>query len=305
MYVFGGFPSTATSTKATPQAFMLDLSVSWSADSPAFTRLPDGPVAPAQYGEITPDRQSWFTWLDGLGSVYDLKQATWSKFHLTAASKGKSNHTAGSDSGNALYSPNTDGSHKTITSIDLASKTYYTIPHPDSIYSIGYSLTWNAPLQSALFIGGTTGPLHRLDRLNLFLYNSTTGWSNLNSTATGTTPPPRYGACVASAYGGSKVILFGGYGSDTGSALSDIHILDVETMTWTQGPNTAPKQGRGFAVCSASSNYFIAWGGASDSKNANALNSTLVYDLAANNWVSSYTRHATFHYHYYPCRYIV
>lgn len=52
------------------------------------------------------------------------------------------------------------------------------------------------------------------------------------------------------------MILFGG---NRGFVMSGtIYILDVISMTWTQGRDTQPREG---AACSVSGDYFIAWGG--------------------------------------------
>lgn len=52
------------------------------------------------------------------------------------------------------------------------------------------------------------------------------------------------------------MILFGG---NRGTVMSGtIYILDVLSMTWSQGRNTQAREG---ATCSVSGDYFIAWGG--------------------------------------------
>jgi hypothetical protein len=58
------------------------------------------------------------------------------------------------------------------------------------------------------------------------------------------------------AYNGAKMIVFGGRTPDKISG--DLYILDVATMTWTQGPSSDPRTGM---VCSVSGDNFVAWGG--------------------------------------------
>lgn len=61
---------------------------------------------------------------------------------------------------------------------------------------------------------------------------------------------------VLLAYGGAKMVVFGGrFG---GSISGSIYILDVASMTWSEGQSSQPRTGM---VCSVSGDYFIAWGG--------------------------------------------
>lgn len=60
------------------------------------------------------------------------------------------------------------------------------------------------------------------------------------------------------AYSGTKMIVFGGYDEFAQVAIDTLYILDVPTMTWSQGAKYPPRLGM---VCSVSGDYFIVWGG--------------------------------------------
>jgi hypothetical protein len=52
----------------------------------------------------------------------------------------------------------------------------------------------------------------------------------------GYVPTARKQACIAPAYGGAKMVLFGGsFTSIKTNILSDIYVLDVASITWAKG----------------------------------------------------------------------
>src|SRR5689334_9737012 len=56
------------------------------------------------------------------------------------------------------------------------------------------------------------------------------------------------------------MVLFGGNppGEDS---IGTLYILDVPSMTWTQGPSIDPSQNRSQLACTVNGDNFIAWGG--------------------------------------------
>ncbi|KAG0362889.1 hypothetical protein BGX24_005041, partial [Mortierella sp. AD032] len=79
-------------------------------------------------------------------------------------------------------------------------------------------------------------------------------------TTTGTSPGDVSGHCMVPAYGGTKMILFGGAGLD-GVAKAGIYILDVRTREWTEGKAVGPAQARTNMACAVAGDSFLAWGG--------------------------------------------
>ncbi|KAF9939871.1 hypothetical protein BGZ65_009059 [Modicella reniformis] len=105
----------------------------------------------------------------------------------------------------------------------------------------------------------------------------------------GEVPEPRSSACLVPAFGGSKMVLFGGFIRHEVKVLSDIHILDLDTMVWTRGPNVE-SNGRARAACAVSNDQLIAWGGQGEKGSDNgSLDSTDVFNIKTNKWTTTYS----------------
>ncbi|KAG0228573.1 hypothetical protein BGX31_006543 [Mortierella sp. GBA43] len=180
-----------------------------------------------------------------------------------------------------------------------------------------FSAVWSPLRKQILVFGGQSTSTQQL-----LTYTPATGsWARLN--LTGNIPTPRYGGCFVSAYGGSRVIYFGGLGgariekdSDTGSfatpsataaksANNDLYILDVGTMTWERGPSIRAPSARAYSACAVSGDHFISWGsGVGEGDSMSPLGVTnnggktsplpmqdtavLVYNLKSKEWVTEY-----------------
>ncbi|KAG0020413.1 hypothetical protein BGZ80_004224, partial [Entomortierella chlamydospora] len=63
-------------------------------------------------------------------------------------------------------------------------------------------------------------------------------------------------ACLVPAYSGARMILYEGFATsatpDRGHSFNDIFILDVATLTWTQGNVSTIGSGRGSHACAVS-----------------------------------------------------
>jgi hypothetical protein len=104
----------------------------------------------------------------------------------------------------------------------------------------------------------------------------------------GPIPTPRKASCLVSAYGGTKLIYFGGYTKDRVELRPEIFLFDVATLTWTSGTIPPQKDQRGAAACGVSGDYFITWGGIGSHDEAGLKDTTAVYDMKTNLWTSSY-----------------
>ncbi|KAF9102465.1 hypothetical protein BGX27_010980 [Mortierella sp. AM989] len=286
MYVLGGDSGSGQSYST--QAFMIDLSVSWNATSPAYKSLPDGPVGFYQMANaLSPDGETWFAQNGNTAFFFDVKASKWtsvpdiktsdknvnSKFGLGAATDPETG---------IIYIPNglvnNNGQYmlklhpdRTTDSTDMSSQM--------SNVS-GSTVAWSSARQSMIYLDESTG--------NTFSYSPKEGWSQLN--VTGAIPIPRSDACLVAAYEGTKMILFGGYDTKLQASLNTIHILDTPTLTWTSGHNFDQTIGRMGSACAASGDYFIAWGGKSRVTDLDELasNAPLVYNIKNNTWTSSY-----------------
>lgn len=122
---------------------------------------------------------------------------------------------------------------------------------------------------------------------DLHAYSPVNGWSILKPS--GAIPPERAAACMVPAYGGTKMVLFGGFGNPDrtggvfGPALGDIFILDLNLMSWTRGSEAPSAEARGGHSCAVSGDYLIVWGGSFASRN-----DVLVYNMKTSSWTSRY-----------------
>lgn len=62
------------------------------------------------------------------------------------------------------------------------------------------------------------------------------------------------------------MVLFGGVTASNVIVKGGIYILDVTTMTWTQGTPAASLSWRRGMACAAADDYFVAWGGMENDK---------------------------------------
>ncbi|KAG0364346.1 hypothetical protein BGZ54_007608 [Gamsiella multidivaricata] len=110
------------------------------------------------------------------------------------------------------------------------------------------------------------------------------------STESGDVPAPRTDACFIPAYGGKKMVLFGGYSRAQQASLNDVYVLDVGSMRWTRGPDAPATAKRDASACGFSSDYLVAWGGAVTGSDQGTLSggTVLVYDVKNMAWSDGY-----------------
>ncbi|KAG0256573.1 hypothetical protein DFQ27_005658 [Actinomortierella ambigua] len=141
-----------------------------------------------------------------------------------------------------------------------------------------YGFVYSTVRKSFLLVGGDRTGQAGLNNVTYEFVPGNTTWSVL--TTTGDIPPPRLGHCMVPAYGGQQMVLYGGYST---KKLSDIYILDVQTLSWKQGIPGGAGNERNSHVCAVSGDIFIAWGGQA------AASVVGVYNLKTNEWLGSYT----------------
>ncbi|KAF9111123.1 hypothetical protein BGX27_005358 [Mortierella sp. AM989] len=285
MYIIGGTPVASTSPTTIPQTFMIDLSVSWSASEPVYKSLPDGPMGSAT-GALSSDGKSLLTLVNETGSIYDLQSGGWSSV-LTNTNIRIFNGLAATTNPETgvIYVPNGYKSldSNSMLAINLETETVDNIAmHPSLESEYFFSTAWSLEFKSMILIGGTTN--------DLFAYSPSMGWNDLTSIAQGDIPSQRYSPCLVPAFGGSKMVLFGGIHPSQNNTLNDIYLLDIPTMTWTRKPDTDLANGRGAAACSVSNGNFIAWGGTNilEGTASGPRDTLLVFDLISGTWTSEY-----------------
>ncbi|KAG0307534.1 hypothetical protein BGZ98_000061 [Dissophora globulifera] len=92
---------------------------------------------------------------------------------------------------------------------------------------------------------------------------------------------------------GSIVAVFGGFVNRSSTSDHSVYFLDTHTWTWTASTSNSVR-GRSYSACAFSGNQFIVWGGFYQNPTSAPNNlpsveeSTMVYSLDAQNWVSTF-----------------
>ncbi|KAF9937361.1 hypothetical protein BGZ67_001352 [Mortierella alpina] len=92
---------------------------------------------------------------------------------------------------------------------------------------------------------------------------------------------------------GSIVAVFGGFVNRSSTSDHSIYLLDTHIWVWTSTTSNSVR-GRSYSTCAFSGNQFIVWGGFYQNPTSIPNNlpsieeSTLVYSLAAQNWVNTF-----------------
>ncbi|KAF8933171.1 hypothetical protein BGZ47_010998 [Haplosporangium gracile] len=155
----------------------------------------------------------------------------------------------------------------------------------------GYAAVWSTALNVVVAYGGFV-------RSNPSTYSETLYEFNPQNpiflSMGGTySPAARYGHCMVEAYNGSQIILFGGADKNY-APLSDLHILDVATLTWTQQKVARPPLGRAYPCCAVTNDMFVAWSGAQwdkDDEEFKVIDKeiTIVFNLKTKQWQSTFS----------------
>ncbi|KAF9365791.1 hypothetical protein BGX34_008251 [Mortierella sp. NVP85] len=278
LYVLGGYNAASVLLS---QTFMIDLSVPWNTTRPAYKALPIGPTSNWFASALSVDGKKWFALSDGTGEVFDFQSNEWGKFFTYPGARVYGLAAASDPETGKVYIPfgylNQYGSRSMVI-VDLKDNSYSTDNISSSITPQSvYTFTWNAHLKSFLFA----------NRAGMYKYTPSSGWTNFNGPQE---LSGREGNCMVSSSSGSKVVLFGGGIQGENPTIGDIFILDVPTLTWKKGPSVSPEDARRSCACAISNDYFIAWGGQvrADRPVIAPKQTTIIYDLKTDKWVSDY-----------------
>ncbi|KAF9986203.1 hypothetical protein BGZ75_002083 [Mortierella antarctica] len=268
------------------QTFSIDLSTAWDTSAVPYTRLADGPSNYVHASALLKDKQNWVVVTNGTVNEYSLTLGTWSSSGSTYLGKYDRVPAAADPDTDLIYFPNSYF-NQTVQMLQYdISRRYVNFfeMHPALANVFSYSATWNTQLRKMVVFGGAiTGNivnnnLYTWDRVNLWVAVAQKG----------DIPPPRRSACMVSAYNGAKIVVFGGLNQLANSALSDIYVLDVATMTWTKGADAGGPSARTETACAVTNDLFIAWGGAGVNTVITS-NLTVIYNLKRNIWQSTYS----------------
>ncbi|KAF8947284.1 hypothetical protein BGZ47_009672 [Haplosporangium gracile] len=310
-YIQGGRNYNTAKTTVSNQFFSLDLTQSsWEASKPPWKSISiANGVAPGltTFGHsfsVSPDQHTLSLWdpvdLDavapntpGVSGNISLTTRMWKSISVPM----KMNQSEGGLQ--AVTHPRTGlvytpaGYNNTDMAIyDFKTRNVTSTPLPPQ--AIGgwrfYTFNWNE-LRGTFFLWGGQG-----NPGTSYFYEfdaSKMQWTEMITK--GAVPPLLRAACMVSAYGGAMMVLFGGNppGEDS---VGTLYILDVPSMTWTQGPSIEPSQNRSQLACTVNGDNFIAWGGirftpASSGKPTVAMSTVpLIYNIYTKEWTTKYVR---------------
>ncbi|KAK3812444.1 MAG: hypothetical protein J3R72DRAFT_530129 [Linnemannia gamsii] len=298
LYVHGGIAIAVPpgDNKVMPQFYSLDLTKSgWDTSSPPWTELiyPSNLASSPPHSHsmtVSPDGKTlttWFPYPDAfLVANYSITSNSWTKVpfatNLTEIVRATTDPTTGT-----IYLPAGIPNNTIKYSFATGRSILESIPTTVNIPNSFYSFVWCQTRKSFILFTGET------NISPFFEYTpSTSQWKVLPTT--GFVPPFRSESCMQSAYNGTKIILFGGRNGRTvekGSSVGNLYILDVTSMTWTEGPSA---DARSLMACSVSGDNFLVWGGYKLASKASAVPTTpLIYDMKIDQWTTKYIRHSS------------
>jgi len=276
LYVFGGNKGSYQQISVS-QTFMIDLSVSWNASDPVFKKLADGPGALFPMITMLSGGEDILSLNTAIGHIYNVKLDSWSLFFNNSLPMGMSGYGATDPESGIVYFTVSD----TLYALDPRTRAFKTTGVPklsNSPYPL-LECVWSTSLRSMIFtVEANIMYVYTPSNMN----ESSHGWSVMNTTgAPSTEIQAGFLRCLLPAYNGSKLVYFTGqYENEHYNA---VYILDVATRKWTKGSPTPYRDG---PACAVSGDYLIVWGG---SFNDTFRDSTIVYNIETNKWVSRYT----------------
>ncbi|KAG0051314.1 hypothetical protein BGZ83_003874 [Gryganskiella cystojenkinii] len=289
------------------QFFSLDLTQkTWNTSNPPWKSLPMGtgvqssPSAWEHTMALSKDKQNLIIYdstptAPGI-SVFNIANGTWQPKHALPSNPLASDYyglrSAVDPSSGLMYIPTGTKDNQTLA-YDPQSGSSSMLPNPAaSIMNpvvVFYSVVWSTVRNSLIIYGGRGITLNYIvpnPYLAEIVPGPSAAWHAL--AATGQVPGAVERHCMVSAYGGTKMVLFGGC-TVTRQSLGSIYILDVNTLSWTKGPDVDPAQNRSGMACAVAGDNFIAWGGEHYETSIINLSSTVVFNLKTNQWTDQFS----------------
>ncbi|KAF9208693.1 hypothetical protein BGZ59_010493 [Podila verticillata] len=328
MFVSGGTPDGVGGFSSTNQTFSLDLSSRWDVATPRFAPLPAGPVSDHNIpNTLLTDTTSWLFFSHGQAFIFDTTQQAWrfsaSVSNLAPLESRTLEAVVDPGSGTVMIPggfTNLGDRYSLMQYTTTEATTPRSAPMPDGLAGVdGYAAVWSTQMKRMLVHGG--GGDGKLSG-DLYSYDPSLvvdGSSSLPATTTSTgasssstslplgwallavnqqdglgekeMPSPRRGHCFVPAYGGTKMVLFGGFTTTTATtgsggqqqqqrqlvASSDIFVFDVATLSWKKLSSSSSSNdslGRAYAACAVSGDMFVVWGGKARSGEATYMTTT-------------------------------
>ncbi|KAG9066900.1 hypothetical protein KI688_012812 [Linnemannia hyalina] len=297
LYVHGGRILQQSSSPAmisTSITFSLDLSTAWEASQPNFTLMTtEGPTDYLFTSTLILNDNAWIMISNATGSLLRLDRTVdiWSEvtFGANIVSKDKGLAAATDPITGSIYIINggLENSVKKLFTYNNVLNQYKEIGQTVPMES-GFAASWSVERKRMYIHGGVQGNV-----LQSVLYEflpSNDAPLIQSVTTSGDAPTARQGHCMVSAYGGAKMVVFGGFGNGN-TPLGDIYFLESNSTgtKWTKGTNGDASVARAHTACAVTNDLFVAWGGTQDGVNTVTSNITIVYNLKTNQWQTNYS----------------
>lgn len=297
LYVHGG--KTNTNANSSDQTFYLDLSRPWSTSSPVFISIASKFPSQGTTSTLINNNSEWLMIYGKTVYTYTFRNAQWSKPTVYPNLNSNPNMPMVFDpTQKQVYIIN---GYVNVTDNGVLGAMRYDPSVPTVMNPMrestrlpldgGYVAVWSTALNVVLAYGGFVRSTPPTYSETLYEFNP----QNPNFLSMGGTnsPAARYGHCMVEAYGGSQIILFGG-ADQNNAPLSDLHILDVATLTWTQQKVAHPPLGRAYPCCAVTNDMFVAWSGAQWDKGDEEFKVidkeiTIVFNLKTKLWQSTFS----------------
>ncbi|KAF9100969.1 hypothetical protein BGX27_000166 [Mortierella sp. AM989] len=294
MYVLGGYTQVEAGQRSlTNQFFSLDLSKSWSTDSPPWEMLsPSAPNFLPKCVAVSKNQTilSFSPTSNGLNvGKYDIVNNNWTYIvPSTPEYLGIGIQPMFDPETNLIYI----ASLSYMNMFNYNNNIWAQVAIPSNIFSERYfpAAGINLPRRSIMYHGGYTNLQTWNQQTNLTEYLiDSSEWNTV--TTTGDVPGPRADHCLAFSEDGNTLIIFGGRVPNTNTTValqnhptSEIYLLNLDSKIWKKGPN-APR-GVIYPACVVAGEQLVSWGGEDFGGIIPAL---YIFDLSKLQWVNDYT----------------
>ncbi|KAG0031864.1 hypothetical protein BGZ82_006814 [Podila clonocystis] len=295
LYVQGGQSSKILDFTNIPQTFAIDLSKPWDVIAPVYSKMANGIPDYQHPSALLKDSLSWLILAKGTIYTYNLATGTITdQTTVPEAISGQGFSAVTNPLSNSFFVPNGYNNSGIQSSLEYSPngspKATSIAAYPPLAGYRFYAMARSNYANAAFVFGGNRWDSPRTSDsalTDIFLRFS---FQDRNWTPVYTMggPSARDSSCMASAYNGAKLVVFGGI-ENAANSLSDIFVYDVASNTWTQGEAGGVRRARASPACTVSGDFFIAYGGYSDKASRNPpVELTSVYNLKTNKWVARY-----------------
>ncbi|KAG0013702.1 hypothetical protein BGZ81_000875 [Podila clonocystis] len=295
LYVQGGQSSTIFNFSNIPQTFSIDLSKPWDVIAPLYSKMANGISDYQHPSALLNDNLSWLILTKGTIYTYNLATGTITDQTPVPEAISEQGFSAVTNPlSNSFFVPNGYNNSGIQSSLDYSpngSPKATSIPAflPLAGYRF-YAMARSNYANAAFVFGGNrwdsppTSGSGLTDNFLRFNFQD----QNWTPVYTMGGPSARDSPCMASAYNGAKLVVFGGIENGANS-MGDIYVYDIASNTWTQGEFGGVRRARASPACTVSGDFFIAYGGYADKVNRYPpAELTSVFNLKTNKWVARY-----------------